>query len=123
MSQALLTAQALAAAGEHNAETVLQAAAEVLARNNIEPEYLALVDAETFLPIDVLGAGPAVLAVAADLGGTRLIDNVLVEAVLIDPVWWAALHRQLISRVVGMVRTRGVRHTLASWRDIPVPAR
>ncbi len=86
VSQALLTAQALAAAGEHNAETVLRSAADVLARNNIEPEYLALVDAETFLPIDVLGAGPAVLAVAADLGGTRLIDNVLVEAVLIDPV-------------------------------------
>ena len=43
------------------------------------PEYLALVDADTFLPVDALGAGPAVLAVAADLGGTRLIDNVLVE--------------------------------------------
>ena len=66
-------------------EQVLQAAADVLARNGIQPEYLALVDAETFLPIDALGAGPAVLAVAADLGGTRLIDNVLVEAVLIDP--------------------------------------
>ena len=47
---------------------------------------LALVDAETFLPVEVLGAGPAVLAVAADLGGTRLIDNVLVESVVIDPV-------------------------------------
>ena len=86
VSQALLTAQALAAAGEHSTEKVLRAAADVLARNNIQPEYLALVDAETFLPIDALGAGPAVLAVAADLGGTRLIDNVLVEAVLIDPV-------------------------------------
>ena len=86
VSQALLTAQALAAAGEHDPGKVRQAAADVLARNDIQPEYLALVDAETFLPIDELGAGPAVLAVAADLGGTRLIDNVLVEAVLIDPV-------------------------------------
>ena len=86
VSQALLTAQALAAAGEHDPDKVQQAAADVLARNNIQPEYLALVDAETFLPIDELGAGPAVLAVAADLGGTRLIDNVLVVAVLIDPV-------------------------------------
>ena len=86
VSQALLAAQALAAAGEHSAKKVLAAAAEILRRHHIEPEYLELVDAETFLRIDVLGGGPAVLAVAADLGGTRLIDNVLVEAVLIDPV-------------------------------------
>jgi pantoate--beta-alanine ligase len=86
VSQALLAGQALAATGELDAGTVLRAAAEVLARNEIDPEYLALVDAETFLPVEVLGAGPAVLAVAADLGGTRLIDNVLVESVVIDPV-------------------------------------
>jgi len=57
-----------------------------LTDSGIEPEYLALVDADSFLPVDTLGAGPAVLAVAADLGGTRLIDNVLVEAVLLDPL-------------------------------------
>ena len=44
---------------------------------------LALVDAETFLQVNTLQSGPAILAVAADLGGTRLIDNVLVETVLI----------------------------------------
>ena len=62
---------------------LLRAAAEVLAGRGIDPEYLALVDAETFLPVDTLDAGPAILAVAADLGGTRLIDNVLVETVII----------------------------------------
>jgi len=86
VSRALLAAQALAAGGEQDAATVLAAATEVLRSSGIEPEYLALVDAETFLPIENLDAGPAVLAVAADLGGTRLIDNVLVEAVLLDPV-------------------------------------
>jgi pantoate--beta-alanine ligase len=58
---------------------VLRAAADVLAGRGIEPEYLALVDAETFLSVEVLGAAPAILAVAADLGGTRLIDNMPIE--------------------------------------------
>jgi pantoate--beta-alanine ligase len=76
---ALLAAQAVVRAGERDAAAVLGAAAEVLAGRGIEPEYLALVDAETFLSLEVLGASPAILAVAADLGGTRLIDNMPIE--------------------------------------------
>ncbi len=79
VSAALLAAQAAVRAGERDAAAVLGAAAEVLAGRGIEPEYLALVDAETFLPVEVLGASPAILAVAADLGGTRLIDNMPIE--------------------------------------------
>jgi pantoate--beta-alanine ligase len=83
VSKALLAAQDAAGAGEQSAGALLRVAAEVLGRAGIVPEYLALVDAETFLPVPSLLAGPAILAVAADLGGTRLIDNVLVETVLI----------------------------------------
>jgi len=79
VSAALLAAQAVVRAGERDAAAVLGAAAEVLTGRGIEPEYLALVDAETFLPVEVLGASPAILAVAADLGGTRLIDNMPIE--------------------------------------------
>ena len=79
VSASLLAAQAAVRAGERDAAEVLGAAAEVLAGRGIEPEYLALVDAETFLPVEVLGASPAILAVAADLGGTRLIDNMPIE--------------------------------------------
>jgi pantoate--beta-alanine ligase len=39
-------------------------------------DYLALVEASTFLPVKPGYAGPAVLAVAARVGTTRLIDNV-----------------------------------------------
>ncbi|MET0865613.1 MAG: pantoate--beta-alanine ligase [Nakamurella sp.] len=85
VSKALLTAKQLAGGGEHSAPALLRSAAEVLGRAGIVPEYLALVDAETFLPVTDLAGGPAILAVAADLGGTRLIDNVLVETVIIDP--------------------------------------
>jgi pantoate--beta-alanine ligase len=80
VSAGLLTAQAAVAAGERDAAAILRAAADVLAGRGIEPEYLALVDAESFTPVHTLGSAPAILAVAADLGGTRLIDNVPIQA-------------------------------------------
>ena len=55
VSAALLAAQAAVQAGERDAAAVLRAAAEVLAGRGIEPEYLALVDAETFVPVGTLG--------------------------------------------------------------------
>ncbi len=42
-------------------------------------DYLALVDPRTFQPVPPGFTGAAVLAVAARVGGTRLIDNVQVE--------------------------------------------
>jgi pantoate--beta-alanine ligase len=55
---------------------VLAAAQAVLAAEPaVVPQYLALVDRETLAPAADL-ARPAVLAVAAHLGPTRLIDNV-----------------------------------------------
>jgi pantoate--beta-alanine ligase len=80
VSAALLAAQAAVAAGERDAAAILRAAADVLAGRGIEPEYLALVDAESFAPVGTLGSAPAILAVAADLGGTRLIDNMPIQA-------------------------------------------
>jgi len=77
VSAALRAADTAVAGGERDAAAVLAAAAGVLHRAAIEPEYLALVDAETFVPVGTLGEDAAVLAVAADLGGTRLIDNIL----------------------------------------------
>ena len=38
-------------------------------------EYLALVDPETFTPVGENFSGPAILLVAAIVGGVRLIDN------------------------------------------------
>ena len=60
-----------------DAGAVVQTARKVLIDNAIDVEYLELVDADTFLPVRVLVAGPAVLAVAAMVGGVRLIDNVV----------------------------------------------
>ena len=80
ISEALRTAELAVAGGIVDAGSVVQAARKVLSDNAIDVEYLELVDADTFLPVQVLMAGPAVLAVAAMIGGVRLIDNVVLAA-------------------------------------------
>jgi pantoate--beta-alanine ligase len=74
LSRALRAGQARAADG---AAAVLAAAGEILAAEPaVVLDYLALVDPATFTPVPPGQAGAAVLAVAATVGGTRLIDNV-----------------------------------------------
>jgi pantoate--beta-alanine ligase len=75
-----LAAGAAAAAG--GARAVLDAARRVLDEegSSFSVDYLALVSAGTYRPVpDNAFSGPAVLAVAARLGTTRLIDNMPVQ--------------------------------------------
>jgi pantoate--beta-alanine ligase len=51
-------------------------AAAKLALSGLAVDYLSLVDPGTFTPVDGAHTGPAILAVAARVGRTRLIDNV-----------------------------------------------
>ena len=44
----------------------------------IEPEYLEARDAETLAPVEELNGRPVLVAVAARVGGARLIDNVVI---------------------------------------------
>lgn len=68
-----------AAAGEGGPDAVRRTAHAVLAAEpGIELDYLALVAPETFAEVPPDHRGPAVLAVAAEVGRTRLIDNVSV---------------------------------------------
>ena len=48
-------------------------------RAGIEPEYLEARDAETLEPVAELNGRPVLVAVAAQVGGARLIDNVLIR--------------------------------------------
>ena len=58
----------------------LDAARIELAAAAIEPEYLEARDAETPEPVEGLTTGrPILIAVAARVGGARLIDNVVIE--------------------------------------------
>ena len=79
ISAALWEAEVAVANGIVDAGAVVQVARKVLSDNAIDVEYLELVDADTFLPVRVLVAGPALLAVAAVIGGVRLIDNVVLH--------------------------------------------
>ena len=45
----------------------------------IEPEYLEARDPDDLTPVAELSGRPVLLAVAAQVGGARLIDNVLIE--------------------------------------------
>ena len=77
LSRALTAAERGAHAGSL-AEGLEAARAELVAAG-IEPEYLEARDAETLEPVEQLGERPVLVAVAARVGGARLIDNVLIH--------------------------------------------
>jgi pantoate--beta-alanine ligase len=76
LSRALNAAEAEVAAGERDAETI--AARARAAMDGVQPEYLALVDPDSFQPIATVD-GRVLVAVAARVGAIRLIDNSLVQ--------------------------------------------
>jgi pantoate--beta-alanine ligase len=80
LSAALHAAEAAAAAGERDAAAIHAAALAQLEAHGVAPEYLALVDPDTLAPVERL-EGPTLVAVAARIGTTRLIDNVVLQPV------------------------------------------
>jgi pantoate--beta-alanine ligase len=80
LSAGLREAERLVAAGETSAAALLAAVRSELERTEVEAEYVALVDCETLEPLARVAASPALLALAARVGGVRLIDNVVLTA-------------------------------------------
>ncbi|MGC1782542.1 MAG: pantoate--beta-alanine ligase [Acidobacteriaceae bacterium] len=77
LHRALEIAESLAKRGERRAEKLLDAMnATLLQEPGVRVDYLAVADPDTLLPLEDVAAG-AVLAVAAHVGNTRLIDNIL----------------------------------------------
>jgi pantoate--beta-alanine ligase len=77
LSRALRVASNLVANGETASLPLLAAMREVFAAESAaRVDYIAIVDADTLLPIDDITTG-AMLAVAAYVGSTRLLDNAL----------------------------------------------
>ncbi len=79
LSRALRTAEAAFAGGVRAGDGLLEAARAVLRSvPGVRVDYLALVDPDTLEPLEFVDAGRVgLLAVAAWVGATRLIDNVL----------------------------------------------
>lgn len=78
LHRALRAAGALAATGERSPTALVNRAREVMTPFAVEPEYLALVDPDTLEPVTRFDA-PALLVVAAQVGATRLIDNMVLQ--------------------------------------------
>jgi pantoate--beta-alanine ligase len=77
--RALEAGRAAWRAGERDPAAVERAAVKLVETEpSVELQYLALVDADRFAPVAAAEAGQ-VLAVAAKLGSTRLIDNVVLR--------------------------------------------
>lgn len=76
----LSAAAALSAEGERSGAVLLTGARDAMAAFDVEPEYLALVDPATLEPIERLQR-PGLLAVAARVGETRLIDNLILDPI------------------------------------------
>jgi pantoate--beta-alanine ligase len=77
LSRALAAAEASAPA--EGLAAALGVARAELSAAGIEPEYLEARDAEDLSPVTELGNRPVLIAIAARVGGARLIDNVLIE--------------------------------------------
>ena len=76
LRRALAAAEAVVADGRRDADDVLAAARAELAAAGIEPEYLELRSAADLAPAERVNRS-TLLAVAAQVGPARLIDNVL----------------------------------------------
>ncbi len=77
LSRALSAAQTLAEQGEQRADNLLHAMTSSLQQEPaVRVDYAAIVDPDMLLPVEDVRSG-ALLAIAAYVGNTRLIDNVL----------------------------------------------
>ena len=68
-------------AREESLQAGLAAVRGELAAAGIEPEYLEARDAESLMPVAELGDRQVLVAVAAQVGAARLIDNVLIDPI------------------------------------------
>jgi len=78
LSLALRAAEAAIGAGERDAARLREAALAAMAPHGVDPEYLALVDPDSFAEVHAVN-GRVLVAVAARLGDTRLIDNAVIQ--------------------------------------------
>ena len=78
--RALRSAETLALARETDAAMIVEVMRETVAEEPLAAlDYAAIIDPDTFAPLDVFGAKPARALIAAHVGATRLIDNIALE--------------------------------------------
>jgi pantoate--beta-alanine ligase len=78
LRRALDAAEQAVAAGERDASAIATVAHHAMEPYGVEPEYLALVAADSLQPVDRID-GEILVALAARVGPARLIDNTLIK--------------------------------------------
>jgi pantoate--beta-alanine ligase len=77
--RALRRCEELVESGEQNASVIVEAMLKILGETStLQVEYVSLVDAESLEAVDRV-KGRVLVAIAARLGSTRLIDNIVVD--------------------------------------------
>ncbi|HNX91283.1 MAG TPA: pantoate--beta-alanine ligase [Candidatus Omnitrophota bacterium] len=76
--RALNNAKDMIKRGERSAKKIKNNINSILKKNKIKTDYIELADRDSMSPLDVLEKGKTIIAVAAYVGKTRLIDNVIV---------------------------------------------
>lgn len=79
LNQALEAVRERAESGGSDLPAALAAGRSILSRAGIEPEYLEARDASDLSPIESFNGRAVLVAVAAPIGSTRLIDNLVIE--------------------------------------------
>lgn len=80
LSRALQEVELLVGAGVTDSRRLIAAARQTLALEpDVQVDYISIVDPDTLLPVEDVRRG-ALVAVAALVGSTRLIDNVIVRS-------------------------------------------
>ena len=79
LRDALAAAQASLTAGERDADVLRAAALAAMRGHGVEPDYLELVRTDDLSPVTRV-EGEVLVAVAASVGSTRLIDNTILNA-------------------------------------------
>lgn len=74
LHRGLDAARAAVAGGARDPQVLVRAVEDVLAAESIAAEYVAVIDPDTFAPVDAV-AGRTLIALAAPVGPVRLIDN------------------------------------------------
>ncbi len=75
LHRGLVAARSAVVRGERDPAVLARGIEGVLAEAGIGAEYVAVVDPDSFVAVDMI-AGPTLIALAAEVGSTRLIDNI-----------------------------------------------
>jgi pantoate--beta-alanine ligase len=80
ISEALAAVERAAEAGERSTRELVRIATSELRNAGIDPEYVEARAAEDLSPIAELNGRPVLVAVAAQVGRARLIDNIVLDS-------------------------------------------